>query len=194
MKRIEDLTADTFIDVFNNTQGSIGYTIPGGKSRVWEAPTRLKLIVSQKVKFSELQDAINVPSIYEMFEGGKLLIRDTVIREALELPEVDTYTLDSKQLLEFFEDSTDDEFEEMLSYCSNAMFTKIVDVAIANPLSSTKKARMVEQFSGKDVLKLAKELEEEAEGAAKPTEQRKIIKKPVEENKPAEGALRSKIK
>lgn len=193
MKRIEELTPDTFIDVFNNTQGSIGYTIPGGRSRVWEAPTRLKLIVSQKVKFSEMQDAISVPSIYEMFDAGKLLIRDATVREALELPELDSYTLDSKQLLEFFEDSTEEEFEEMISYCSNAMFAKIVDMAIQNPLSSTKKARMIEQFSGKDVLKLSKELEEEVADAPKLTEQRRVVKK-QEESKPVEGALRSKIK
>jgi len=193
-KRIESTNDSVVVNVYNNTQGTIGYTLPGGKVRVWPAPSLQKPIIFQKVKFEELVEAINVPAIFDMLDGNALLIKDAAVREELEISELDDYTMDSEVLLRFFEESTEEEFEDLLLYCSNAMFTKIIDLAIQNPIESVKKNRIIENYSGKDVLKMAKELEEEKRDEA-PTTQRRIVQQP--QAKPAEpkkeGALRSKI-
>lgn len=145
------LTDSSLIEVWNNHDSSIGYTAEKG-SRVWRVTGEVK-----KVRLDELYAANNTPGGKIFFEQGALLIRDNEARKLLDLPELDEYVLDSKEMQELIKSSDLQKIEEFLQYCSNMLLQTFVKIAIELPVTNLNIARLITQYSGTDVLMVIEE-------------------------------------
>lgn len=161
MSKFGKLDEGTYVEVINNTESSIGYTTPTGRSSVWPAPTRRQRVVKKRVKLAELYDAMGQPAAKRMFEDGKLLIQDSDAREALELEPLSKFTPNVEETDKLLTEGTLEDLDEILGYCSEAILNRIVDRAILMPIEDMNKARLLEEYSGRKVFELAREYEEE---------------------------------
>jgi hypothetical protein len=161
MSKIGNLDEAAYVEVLNNTESSIGYTTPSGRSSVWPAPTRREREIKKRVRLSELYDAMGQPAAAKMFREGKLLIKDSDAREALGLAPLSKYTPDVAETDKLLKEASLQELEDVVLHCSDGILDRLVDRAILMPIDDMNKAKVLEEYSGKKVFDLAREYAEE---------------------------------
>lgn len=170
IEKLSTIDPKTIVRVFNNTTGSVGIKTENF-SVTWEFPD-----VEKRISFEKLQDAMTYTGVVRLFEGGELLIKDNNIREALYLDALGKYDLDSEQVKELLENSELVEFEDVIEYCSNAVFEKIVSTAVAIRLNDMGKLGIIKKYSGMDVYEIIKDNEEIAPTNDKEVQKRKPVR------------------
>lgn len=148
------ITAKTMVKVFNNSTGSVGYTVDN-ITRKFDKPNSFR-----DVEFKELQDLFNTAGGRELFSEDILLIKDNSIREELSLHPMDKYILDEKGIKELFSKS-DDELEDVLQNCTDLILEKITQVAIDLPLNDLGKVNLVKTYTGLDIYSVIEEKKED---------------------------------
>lgn len=144
------ITDKTIVKVFNNSTGSVGYTVDN-VTRKFDKPN-----ASRDVEFKELQNLFNVAGGRELFSEDILLIKDNTIREELSLHPMDKYILDEEGIVNLF-DSSDDELEDVLQNCTDLILEKITQVAIKLPLNELSKVNLIKNYSGLDIYSVIEE-------------------------------------
>lgn len=151
------LTNETMVEVINTSSGSAGY-IPemSTVSKKWERQGAIK-----KVKLGELRDVIGTTGGYVLFSENILLIKDEAIREELGLPELDEYVLTDKEIKDLLNTKSADDLEDVVQNCSEDMLDTITMTAIKEEVSDLNKIKVIEDYTGVDVVDAIKELREE---------------------------------
>lgn len=105
-----------------------------------------------------------------MFERGILNVKEPDILKRFRLDDTDEYIMNNKQLQEFINNSTVDEFEEFLQYAPQAMLDNIEVVCTSNELTDRNKIKLIKKYTGKDLEEFYndKAIDEEKDG--KPVE------------------------
>lgn len=161
MSRFDRMDKDSYVEVVNNTESTIGYITPDGRKSIWPAPTRRVREVRKRVRLTELYDAMGKPSVVKMLSEGALLIRDNEAREVLGLDPLDEYILDAKETEELLLEGSQEKMEEVLQYCSDAILNRIVDRAIELPLRDWSKIKLIESYSNRKVGDAIRAFEED---------------------------------
>lgn len=141
-KQIQD---DTIVEVINNHGSSISYSTDK-VTRTWQVVGETK-----KIRFIELQEACNARGGKVLFSEGALLIKDSEVRERLDLPALDKYVLDTKEMEALLKNRDLSEIEEFLQYSSNMLLKTFVDVAISLPIADMNISNLIKKYSGTDV-------------------------------------------
>lgn len=154
---VKKITNDTMVEVINTSSGSVGY-VPemSTVSKKWERQGTVK-----KVKLGELRDVIGTVGGYVLFSENLLLIRDESIREELGLPELDRYTFTEKEVKELLQSKSLDELEDVVQNCTDDMLDTITTTAIKEEVSDLNKLRMIEDYTGVNVVEAIKSHQEE---------------------------------
>lgn len=156
---VTKLTQDTLVDVTNTSTGSVGYTPEQSTvMRKWE-----KQNVSKKVKLGELREVVGTTGGYVLFAENILLIRDEKIREELNLPELDKYTLTIPEIKDLLHNKPLDELVDMVENCTQDQLDSITNVAIETSISDFNKIKTIEEYTGADVVSAIKEKSEKEE-------------------------------
>lgn len=154
---VKKFTNETMIEVINTSSGSAGY-VPemSTVSKKWERQGATK-----KVKLGELRDVIGTTGGYVLFSENILLIRDPEAREELGLPELDEYVLTDKEIKELLLNKSIDELEEVVQNCTDDMLDTITTTAINEEVSDLNRIKVIEDYTGVDVIEAIKEKQEE---------------------------------
>lgn len=169
VERQERIDDDIVIEVFNDSHASVGYKLDHIE-RTWQKGT------AKKIRMGELYELVNTKGGRVLLEENKLLIKDSSMREALSLSPLSDYSLTSEQIKTLLTKGTDEKLEDVLSYCTDAILDKIVQVAINMPIENMKKARMIQSFSGIDILDVIKERDALPVVDEKPARRKRVIK------------------
>lgn len=132
-------------------------------TRVFERGTK-KLI-----SIEELYNAVNTKAGKVLFDEGILLIKDERVREMLGLKPLDEYSPEYEEIAKLLEAGSKEKLEALLQYCTDATLEKIVDKAIELPIQDLSKAKLIHSYSGKDILHIIREKEEEGEEVSTPS-------------------------
>lgn len=169
---VTKLTQDTLVDVINTSTGSVGYTPEQSTvMRKWE-----KQNVSKKVKLGELREVTGTTGGYVLFAENILLIKDGNIREELNLPELDGYTLTVPEIKDLLANKPLEDLVDMVENCTQDQLDTITNVAIETSLSDFNKIKTIEEYTGADVVSAIKENSVKEE--AKPVEKTPAKRKP----------------
>jgi hypothetical protein len=168
MKEFKD---NDLIQVWNNLGWSVGYKT-GKESRVWEISGSVK-----KIAFAELLEVTGTHGGRRLFEEGALLIKDNEVRERLNLPPLDKYTLDLHEMEELLKTEDIVKIEDFVQYCSNKMLDSLIQVAIKLPVKNLDIAKMLSSYSNTDVISA---IEEHESVVAESNE----VNTPIEKDKP----------
>lgn len=165
------LTQDTLVNVINTSTGSVGY-VPeqSSVSRIWE-----KQNVTKKVKLGELREVVGTTGGYVLFAENILLIKDEEIREELNLPELDKYSLTIPEMKDLLENKSLEDLVDMVENCTQDQLDSITNVAIETSLSDFNKIKTIEDYTGTD---LTSAIKENTTKEVKPTEQKTTKRKP----------------
>jgi len=155
MREIND---NTIVEVWSNHRSSISY-VTDKVTRTWHTPGSMK-----KIKVDELYEACNSPGGKKFFNEGVLLIKDNEVRERLDLPPLDKFVLDRKEMFDLIKSGNFKEIEEFLQYCSNMLLSTFVQIAIEVPVSDLSIAKLIGKYAGIDILSVIAERQEEAVG------------------------------
>ena len=174
--RIQDLNDDTLVEVFNDYHSSVGYKL----DRITRS---LDKGTAKKIKMGELYELANSKGGKFLLEQNMLLIKEATVRESLGLKPIDKYSPTFEQIQELIDSGSKKELEDVLMYCSETTLEKIVQKAIAMPIKDLDKARLIQAYSGSDILTIIKEKEEneiqrsgpETEGDA-PVRRKRVVK------------------
>lgn len=147
----KEINENTMVEVWNNHRSGVSY-VTDKVTRTWHTPGSMK-----KISLAELYDACNMPGAKKFFIEGALLIKDNEIRERLDLPALDEYTLDRKQMVALLESGNLADIEEFLQYCSNMLLNTFVQVAIELPLSNMSVAHLIGKYVGLDLVNVIAE-------------------------------------
>lgn len=151
MSRFDRLDKDSYVEVINNTEMTVGYITPDGRKSIWPAPTKKVREVKKRVRLTELYDAMGKPAVTRMLTEGALLIKDSEARDILGLPPLEKYVLDAEQTDVALKEMNISNFEDILKFCSDAILDKIVQRAIDLPLRDYSKIQLLETYSGQKV-------------------------------------------
>lgn len=146
-----ELNENTLVEVWSNSRSGISY-VTDKVTRTWHTPGS-----SKKINLGELYEACNMPGAKKFFVEGVLLIKDNEVREKLDLPPLDEYTLDRKQMIELLQSGDLRLIEEFLQYCSNMLLNSFVQVAIDLPISDMNIAKLIGKYSGFDLVSVLAE-------------------------------------
>ena len=145
------LKDDTLIEVWNNHGWGVSY-VTDKVVRTWQTSGMVK-----KVPFGELYEAASFKGNRVLFAEGALLIKDNEVRERLDLPPLDEYTLDLEGMKTLLESGDKNKIEDFLQYCSNMALDALVQVAINIPVSDVKLAQLISKYAKVDVLSAIQE-------------------------------------
>jgi len=142
------------IRIFNNTSGSVGYTTPK-VVRVWQIKDSYK-----DVDIDELYDVFNENGARKIFESGALLIKDPKVRETFGLEELGIYIKDAAELSVMLSSQDKTELIDFLTYCSDDMLNKLIDVSFEMDDIRADYLILIEKYSGKEISEARKEFRE----------------------------------
>lgn len=148
---------NTMVEVFNNSEGSVGYKTDK-IARTWSLPNTMK-----RVKLEEIYEVCNTKGGRAMLEDGTLLIKDSEIRETLGLNPLTKYVVTTAELQKIFTQSKIEDLEELLQYCSESIFEKIIALAISLPLQDMEKLNLIKRYSGIDIYSIIQDKVAEGE-------------------------------
>lgn len=176
MSRINEINDNLVVEVFNDYKNSVGYKLDR-VSRTW-GPNTVK-----KIKIDELYELVNIKGGRFLLDENMLLIKDSKVREILNLKPLDQYNPDLEKIENLLKESSNADLEEVLQYCSETTLEKIVQKCIDIPIENLTKAKMVHSYSGTDVISIIKEREDESghvekiesDGTTTPIRRRKIV-------------------
>lgn len=151
------LTQDSLIEVYNTSSGSVGYTPEMSTvAKKWERQGVMK-----KVKLGEIRDVVSTSGGYTIFEENILLIKDATAREELGLSPLDGYTLTLPEIKELLSAGSLEKLTDIVQCCTQDMLDTIVDTAINTRLADLNKIRVIEEYTGVDLVGAIKEKHEE---------------------------------
>ena len=153
-KRME-IEDNTMVMVYNEFGGVVTYETRN-IARIFQAGSK------REVSFSELKELIVQDGYSAGFEKGYLMIRDNRVRELLGLSLLDKYNLDESQIKDLLLNKPEFELEEFLQYTSDHNLEKTLRVAVELPIKDLNRANLLYAYSGKNVLNMIQEKEEEA--------------------------------
>lgn len=159
---------EAVVEIQNDYVCSIVYSV-GSVRR--ELPVGAKM----KVKVKELYELVNTVGGRKVLEKGKILLKESEVRDYLGLPELDKYNPSLEEIKELIKNPDIDRLEELLMYCSSTTLEKIVNSAIEAPISNMQAARLIHQYSGKDVISIIQEREQDGDS------QEETVRKPTKE-------------
>ena len=142
---IRTIKPDTIVKVLNNSSGSVSLVTTNFLLN-WEKPD-----VEKRITFEKLQEAFTYAGVDTLFLEGILLIRDQEVRELLSLPPLSEYDLDAEGITELLKEGSVDRLQEVVEYCSNPIFEKIIDMAINLPVTDMGKIGVIKKYSGIDI-------------------------------------------
>lgn len=172
-------TDDTIVEVWNTSSGTVSYVPEMSRvARRWERQG-----CSKKIKFGELVDIIGTNGGYVLFKENILYIKDKEIREKLGLPKLDKYAMNINQIKELLINKSADELEEVVQNCSDDMLDTITVTAIKEEVPDLNKVKILEDYTGIDVIGAIKENQEDKQ-ATKTRTKRKTITTDTESNPP----------
>ena len=160
---MKELNEKTLIEVFNDNTCNTGYVLQNGKTRVWERDPNF--ITMKKVPLGELEEAMSSRGARQLLMDNKLLIKDSQVREHLDLPVLDKYNPTLEEIKEILKEESSERLEEVLQYCNDSTLDKVVEVSIEMPIRNLTKAELISQYSGTNILdaiKLGQEDEAES--------------------------------
>lgn len=149
--KITQIDPKTIVKVFNNTEGSVGIKTENF-SISWDLPD-----VEKRISFEKLEDALSYSGVSALFDGGKLLIKDNSIRQALFMEPLTKYDLDTEAVIKLLDEGTPEEFEEIIEYCSNDIFDKIVQKILQTGKGDLAKYSIIKKYSNLDLYDILKE-------------------------------------
>jgi len=159
-KRIEKLNNNTLVIVENIGRGSAGYNLNNGSFNIrrdWGMPG-----VKMEIPFSELKIALTELGIRRQFEEyntelkryevSELLIKDSKVREELQLVKLDKYCLDNDGIIEAIESTNLTVFEDIVKNCSDSVLDSMISKIMKIDKPDMNKAKILESYSGQKVV------------------------------------------
>jgi len=143
MKVLDD---NTLVEVWNNHGWGVSY-VTDKITRTWQTSGVVK-----KIAFGELYEAMSFKGNRVLFEENALLIKDNEVRARLDLPPLNEYSLDLKEMKELLEQGDVEKIEDFLQYCSNMTLDAFVQVAIDLPVSNVSIVNLIGEYANVNVL------------------------------------------
>lgn len=143
------------VEVFSAVSGMVSVNIPDLHLRKEWAKKNAKNIID----FETLQEAIYQPGVDYMFQQGILYIKDMEVKKKLGLePDdaeepVNLIVLTDEQLEDYLTKRQAWEFKEIMQKMSREQRQNVVEYAVQHQLVDLKKADIIKEFTGTDILK-----------------------------------------
>lgn len=166
------MATSKLIKVYSNSDSVSHQPSNGNMYWLWERnpyEDECFLELERKEFETEMRKSIG---LRKMFEEGILSVKDEDVLEKFKLKDIDEYVMDKKQLENFIEESTLEEFEDFLKYAPQAMIINIETICTSKELTDRKKIKLFKQYTGKDLQEFYEDNED---------------KEIVEVNKPSKG-------
>lgn len=157
------------VRVYKNMVGGITYRLGGNIDEVWSDYIEYKDLTIEKIKemFSF--------GMFPLFNKNELLIKDSDIREHLELSLLEEDVLDREKVRELISEKKYDEIEEVIQTCNENELEIIVDEVVNGDTTDRNIIGLVEDYT--DLTDLQDVVEEKKVTTPKQTENNKEIKR-----------------
>lgn len=136
------------VEVESVGAGSISYRAPSNPhiKRKWPRPGAKK-----KIPFEEIQEMFGSLGGEVLFTNF-LLIKDTAVREALELPVDEVHLMDNNELTSLLKGNPA-KLRENIGKLSDIQKERLVDIAIQKGVSNISHIEILKEHTGRDVYK-----------------------------------------
>lgn len=146
-----------FVEVRNRNNGTTGYTLSNGVTRLFN------LGETKKIDIEELREASTVPGGQYILENY-LIINDKTALEYLDINPEPEYFYTEKEVKELLEKGSLDQLEDCLNFAPQGVIDLLKKIAVDIQLPDMKKRKMISDktgFSIDNAIRVNEALEEE---------------------------------
>lgn len=146
-----------FVEVRNRNNGTTGYTLSNGVTRLFN------LGETKKIDIEELREASTVPGGQYILENY-LIINDKTALEYLDINPEPEYFYTEKEVKELLERGSLDQLEDCLNFAPQGVIDLLKKIAIDIQLPDMKKRKLISEktgFSIDNAIRVNEALEEE---------------------------------
>ena len=170
------------IKIYSNEKSASHQPRTGELYWLWEKNPSEKECYIEKTREEVVRELRQSKGFRRMVENGSLFIKDKEIVDEFNLNCLDGYVKSISELTTFIDTCTVDDFDDYCQYAPQSMIDNIAVICTEHELTDTRKIRIYQEYTGKDLLAFYEDNKEVVENAEttpsekKPARKKKVIK------------------
>ena len=170
------------IKIYSNEKSVSHQPRTGELYWLWEKNPSEKECYIEKTREEVARELRQSKGFRRMVDSGILFVKDEAIVEEFNLSCLDGYIKSIDELTKFIDTCTVAEFEDYCQYAPESMIENIAVICTEHELTDTRKIRIYEEYTGKDLLAFYKDNAEVMDNIEvksqekKPARKKKVIK------------------